>query len=211
MASQEVINALESLHKELEKLGPAITHVETALQVTQTVKEIPQKHIDLLDEVKNYDIEHKRELRDIFSNELEGIAKENKKLQKITGDIQNEIRIEQESLKNLKKIIQSFHERVEKINFPDRLDKVDSNISGIMTACQSIQMRLDSVERNITDRLKDIVDYQKETRSGFQTILEQTSIKIIGILHKTAKTQQVIGYTSLGLVLLLIILFFLRH
>ena len=36
MASKEVLNALETLHRELEKLEPAIKHVETAQQITET-------------------------------------------------------------------------------------------------------------------------------------------------------------------------------
>ena len=55
MASNEVLKALEALRKELDKLEPAIKHVETAQQVTETVKNIPQKHIDLINEVKESD------------------------------------------------------------------------------------------------------------------------------------------------------------
>ena len=88
MASQEVITALESLHREIEKLEPAIKHVETAQQVTQTVKAIPQKHVELLTEVKNNDAKHKEELKNLFAKELSGFTAENKKLQKTTTEIQ---------------------------------------------------------------------------------------------------------------------------
>jgi hypothetical protein len=39
--------------------------------------------------------------------------------------------------------VQSFYERVEKINFPERLNKLDANVAGIMTAIESVQSRLD--------------------------------------------------------------------
>ena len=48
MASELVLKALDNLHRELERLEPAIKHVETAAEVTKIVKEIPQKHINLL-------------------------------------------------------------------------------------------------------------------------------------------------------------------
>src|SRR5690606_27359284 len=75
MASQEVLTALESLHREIEKLEPAIKHVETAQQVTQTVKAIPQKHVELMQEVKSNDAKHKDELRNRFAKELEMVGK----------------------------------------------------------------------------------------------------------------------------------------
>ena len=81
MASQEVLTALESLHREIEKLEPAIKHVETAQKVTQTVKEIPQKHVELLNEVKSNDAKHKDELKNLFAMELSSVVKENKKMQ----------------------------------------------------------------------------------------------------------------------------------
>ena len=62
MKSPEVLQALETLHREIEKLEPAIRHVEMAEQVTQSVKQIPQKHLEFLKEVKSNDEKHKEEL-----------------------------------------------------------------------------------------------------------------------------------------------------
>jgi chromosome segregation ATPase len=165
MASQEVLTALETLHREIEKLEPAIKHVESAQQVTQILKAIPQKHVELLQEVKSNDAKYKEELKNLFAKELSGFTEENKKLQKTTTEIQQQVKLEQEALTKLKGTVQSFYERVEKINFPERLDKLDANVAGIMAAIQSVQSRLDGLERNISDRLRDMQDYQKETRA----------------------------------------------
>jgi hypothetical protein len=54
---------------------------------------------------------------------------------------------------------------------------LDANIAGIMAAIQSIQSRIDMLERNLTDRVKDLTDYQKETRSGLQTRIEASEKK----------------------------------
>lgn len=197
MASQEVITALESLHREIEKLEPAIKHVETAQQVTQTVKAIPQKHVELLTEVKNNDAKHKEELKNIFAKELSGFTEENKKLQKTTTEIQQQVKLEQEALAKLKETVQSFHERVEKINFPERLDKLDANVAGIMAAIQSVQSRLDGLERNISDRLRDIQDYQKETRVALQSAADASS-----------KRQQKFTYITWALIVVAISIIF---
>jgi chromosome segregation ATPase len=208
MASQEVITALESLHREIEKLEPAIKHVETAQQVTQTVKAIPQKHVELLTEVKNNDAKHKEELKNLFAKELSGFTEENKKLQKTTTEIQQQVKLEQEALAKLKETVQSFHERVEKINFPERLDKLDANVAGIMAAIQSVQSRLDGLERNISDRLRDMQDYQKETRASLQTGLEQTKTALQTAVDTAAKKQQTFTYITWALVVVAIIITF---
>jgi chromosome segregation ATPase len=266
MASQEVLTALESLHREIEKLEPAIKHVETAQQVTQTVKAIPQKYVEFLQEVKGNDLKHKEELKNLFAKDLSKLSEENKKLQKTTTEIQQQVKLEQETsnkfkekllqevkesdtlhkkelkdlfaielasisdenkkllkttselqqqvkleteaLAKLKETVQSFHERVEKINFPERLDKLDANVAGIMAAIQSVQSRLDGLERNISDRLRDMHDYQKETRATLQSGLEQTKTVLQTAIDVAAKKQQTLTYITWTLVVVAIIITF---
>lgn len=211
MASQEVLTALETLHREIEKLEPAIKHVETAQQVTQTVKAIPQKHVELLQEVKSNDAKHKDELKNLFAKELSGFTGENKKLQKTTSEIQQQVKLEHEALAKLKETVQSFHERVEKINFPDRLDKLDANVAGIMAAIQSVQSRLDGLERNISDRLRDMQDYQKETRDTFQIGLEQSKRALQSALDSISKKLQLFTYVTWAMILVAIIFILLNR
>jgi chromosome segregation ATPase len=176
MPSPDVIKALEALHSELNKLEPAIKHVEAAEQVTQMVKTIPGKHVALLEEVKAGDALHKEALRSLFVEELSSLTEANKQLQQTTRDIQQEVKNEQAALAKVKESIQAFHDRVEKINFPERLDKLDANVAGIMAALQAVQSRLDNVERNIADRLRDMQDYQKETRTHLQQIAQRHQV-----------------------------------
>ena len=209
MASKEVLEALERLHRELEKLEPAIKHVETAQEVTQIVKGIPQKHLELMSEVKNNDAKNKEDLKNLFSKELGGLTEENKKLQKATGEIQQNVRAEQEALSKLRTTMQEFHERVAKINFPERLDKLDANVTNIMTGIQSIQNRLDNIERNIADRFKDLSDYQKETRGGLMTNLEQIKSTVLAALETSGKRQQTLFLITWCLIVLIGLLLFL--
>lgn len=217
MASQQVINALESLHKELEKLEPAIKHVESAQLVTQIVKEIPQKHINLLAEIKSDDSRHKGELKEIFTKDLSLIADENHKLEKTTSEIQKQVKLEQDALAALKDKIQAFHDKVERINFPERLDKVDANVAGIMAAVQSIQSRLDTVERNLSDKLKEIRSEVKETRDDINSKVKQSfsdltnrqleSQKAIeDSINLNAKKQKLFSYLTWGLIIIAVAL-----
>jgi archaellum component FlaC len=151
MANNQVLSALEDLHKELNSLAPAIEHIQTAQQVTQTVKDIPNRHIELLNDLKA-----------LFEKELIQITEENKKVSKTTSDLQVEIKKELEEISKLHKVVNSFYDKVVQINFPERLDKVDANVAGIMAAIQSTQSRLDNIERNLSDKMRDLSDRQKE-------------------------------------------------
>jgi len=209
MASKEVLSALDTLHRELEKLEPAIKHVETAQQITQTVKGIPQKHVELLSEVKNNDARHKGELKDIFLKELDGLVAVNNKQQKITDEILQQVKVEQQALEKLMNTVQSFHDRVEKINFPERLDKLDANVAGIMAAIQSIQGRLDTLERNLLDRLRDIFNYEKETRANLLTAVEAQKNAVLVALDAGTKKHRLFTFITWALIVLVVVAMFL--
>jgi hypothetical protein len=168
MASQEVLTALDALHRELEKLEPAIKHVEIAHQVIETVKIIPQKHLDLINAVKENDLKYKDELKELLIQEISSIIKENKKISDYTSKILEQLREALISLGRLTDTIRSFHDKIDGIHFPERLDKLDANVAGIMVAVQTTQRRLESLERNISDRLKENLEFQKETRNSIQ-------------------------------------------
>lgn len=160
-----------------------------AEQVTQSVKQIPQKHLEFLKEVKSNDEKHKEELTSLFATEIASLSNANKKLQKTSADLQEQVLLEQEALSKLMESVQSFYNRVDKINFPERLDKLDVNVAGIMAAIQSVQSRLDALERNITDRLRDNQDYQKESLKTMQTAADAT-----------AKNQKILIYITWALI-----------
>lgn len=200
MASQEVLAALEELHRELEKLEPAIKHVETAALVIETVKNIPQKHLDLLNEIKGLDLKNKEDLKNLFLQEISSIIKENKKISEHVEKILERLREALISLGKLADTIRSFHDKIDSIHFPERLDKLDANVAGIIAAVQTTQGRLESLERNISDRLKENLEFQKETRNSIQLS--------IASLAKKQKMNSIItwiliivGFALLGLLM----------
>jgi len=201
MASEKVLQSLETLHRELEKLSPAIKHVETAQKIAETVKDIPHKHLELIKSVKQTDEDFKKDLKEQLKNEASKISVEVNKILLSFKDTQGLLKGEIIDLEKLKKTIKDFHVQIVRINFPERLDKIDANISGIMAAVQAVQSRLDSLERNITDRLKDSSDFQKEMKTAIQTSLEQNKAANEAI----AKKQQTNTYITWGLIVLAVI------
>lgn len=177
MPSNEVVAALESLHREIEKLEPAIKHVETALQVTETVREISQKHVDLIELLRDEDVNHKNELITTFTTEIAEITDTNKTLHDNTIEIQQQVQLEQRALTELSEKVLSLHDRIAAINFPERLDRLDANVAGIMAAVQSVMSRLDSLERNIHDRLDILKENQKDSTTAIKLAIDEASKK----------------------------------
>ncbi|MNE58516.1 hypothetical protein D3C80_1535520 [compost metagenome] len=56
-----------------------------------------------------------------------------------------------------------------------------------MAAIQSTQSRLDSLERNVIDRLKDNNEFQKEMRNALNISLEQAQKNILSNIEETQK------------------------
>lgn len=179
MPSPEVLAALEGLHQELEKLQPAIKHIAIAETVTETVKEIPQKHLELVDAIKQESLSHKNSLRSQFEEELKKLSVQNEKAVHSTLEIQQQVKLEQQALEKLKDQVQAFHDKVDRISFPERLDKVDATVSGIMAAIQATQSRLDNIERNITDRMKEAIQTQKESTMTIKETQKASNNKVV--------------------------------
>ena len=202
MASEKVLQSLETLHRELEKLGPAIEHVETAKKIAESVKDIPQKHFELIKSVKETDENFKKELKEQLKSEAAKITVEVNKILLSFKDTQGMLKAEIIDLDKLKKTIKDFHIEIVRINFPERLDKMDANVAGIMAAVQAIQGRLDLLERNLADRLKDNQELQKDMKLEIKNLLDQNII----FQEKNAKKHQINTYISWSILVLLGIL-----
>ncbi len=77
------------------------------------------------------------------------------------------------------------------LNLPIRIDKLDANISGINSAIQNVLSRIESVERNIGDKLKETADKQTTSLLAF----EQKS-EII------AKNQKINNYITWAIIII---------
>lgn len=193
MASEKVLQSLEALHRELDKLSPAIEHVHTAQKIAETVKDIPSKHLELIKSVKKTDEDYKNDLTEQLKKEASKITVEVNQIIQSFKDTQGLLKGEIIDLEKLKKTIKDFHVEIMRINFPERLDKMDANIAGIMAAVQAVQSRLDSLERNITDRLKDNADFQKDMKTAIQNELDKAT-KTQEIYNKKQQTNTYITW-----------------
>lgn len=202
MASEKVLQSLETLHRELDKLSPAIEHVQTAQKISETVKDIPNKHLELIKSIKQTDEDYKKELKEQLKSDASKITVEVNQIIQKFKDTQDLLKGEIIDLEKLKKTIKDFHVDIVRINFPDRLDKMDTNVASNMAAIQAIQGRLDLVESNITDHLKNNADFQKDVRVEIINLLDQNK----SFQEKNAKKHQINTYISWSILILLGIL-----
>lgn len=89
--------------------------------------------------------------------------------------------------KNTKQISTDSAKAISDLNLPIRVDKLDANISGILTAIQNLQGRLDLVERNFSDKLKDSGDKQK---SALSELSKDVNAKIQNALGAISSLEQ---------------------
>lgn len=219
MASQEVLTALETLHREIEKLEPAIKHVETAQQVTQVIKSIPQKHLELLKDVKSIDAKHKEDLKNLFANEISELSGECSKIQQATTLIQKAIQNQQ---KEIDKLLKSISESYEKINDTDIPGKL-SEISEFAIANNGFLDELhknfpEGIDRLVKDMekmhsaniksLQKVLDNNQESQSTLLNELKQTKTALQTAVDTAAKKQQTLTYITWALVVVAIIITF---
>lgn len=104
-----------------------------------------------------------------------------------------------EVTKNTNEIATNTAKNIQDLNLPIRIDKLDATISGILTAIQNVQGRLDIVERNVGDKLKDSVDKQTDLISDLRK--EMNSI---------AKKQQTYTFITWLTIIILVVIIYLK-
>lgn len=110
--------------------------------------------------------------------------------------------------KNTKQISADSAKSISDLNLPIRIDKLDANIAGILTAIQNLQGRLDLVERNFSDKLKDSIDKQESALSELSKNVNsqiQSAVSAINNLEqkmlaieKSQKTKTIITWVLLA-------------
>jgi prefoldin subunit 5 len=124
---------------------------------------------------------------------LEGFEKSvTKKLDSSIADLQ----------KNTKQIATETAKSIHDLNLPVRMDKLDANIAGILSAIQNVQGRIESVERNISDKLKEAAEKQAALISNLEEKGNQNFSDTQRQMVFNAKMQQTNTYITWGLIVI---------
>jgi ABC-type transporter Mla subunit MlaD len=114
--------------------------------------------------------------------------------------------------KNTKQIADDASKAILNLNLPIRIDKLDANIAGISSAIQNVQGRLDLVETNVKDRLREAADKQIQSLSAFQDKMMAALEKQNKENIKRYKSQQTLGIITIAIIVITFLaLFFMKH
>lgn len=114
--------------------------------------------------------------------------------------------------KNTKQIADDTSKAILNLNLPIRIDKLDANIAGISSAIQNVQGKLDLVESNVKDRLREAAEKQVQSLTAFQDNMMVTLEKQNNDNINRHKSQQMIGIITIAVIVIsFLVLFFVKH
>jgi ABC-type transporter Mla subunit MlaD len=176
---QETINQLDDIKKEtleeLQKASEAISKADFDGKFENLQKEI------------SVSVKSNHELSEAIEKQKIG-----EKIEEFERLISKRIHESyKEVTKNTTEIATNTAKTIQDLNLPIRIEKLDANISGILTAIQNVQGRLDIVERNIGDKLKDTADKQA-------ILLSDINNKLAAV----AKKQQTNTYITWAIIII---------
>ena len=87
-------------------------------------------------------------------------------------------------LSGLRERVGSYYDRIEQIDFPTRLDKLDATVAGIMASSQTTQNRIDLLERSVGEKVAALsTNLDKlETAQQQRNILILKKVNLYGVL-----------------------------
>ena len=215
----------------IDAVNGAITKIETInfperldsieKSVSQTIASLNETRTETIDELQraseaitNADFDGK------FSR-LESVVNDSIKANKLLGEsiekqkIPEKIDTFEKSIKsridtsitdlqnNTKLIAEETVKSIQDLNLPLRLDKVDANVAGMLSAIQNLQTRLENLERNIFDRLKNDSEKHLSKIEAFQNNVNQALATITDQNEASQKKQK--NYTYITWVLIVIL------
>jgi chromosome segregation ATPase len=202
MIKEEVENSLRKLHKELDRLAPAIEHIELLKETIETVKNIPAEHARLIEIIKDSDTEFKDELVKHVKEDIDALIDSNKKLNEIlkeTSSSNSDLILE---LKKYSEKIDNYLTLISSIDFPARLSSIEADINSTSSALNNLQGSISNlqVEQNrLSDKI--ILKLEKQTES-----YEQMNKDLVQKIESAQKQIVLISVAAAVIVGVLIIM-----
>lgn len=157
--NQDIHTHLEKLKTELTKLEPAVKHLQKADEnATALVASLTNIHKDFAKHLLNIE----KSLAEANEKHQKLLTKE---IQDSTKKINEATELHSKSNSSFEKQIKGFLsayeslasstvkliEKIDKVDFPVRLDKLDATVSSVNQGLQNTQTRIGDLERNVKD------------------------------------------------------------
>ncbi|MEK7254168.1 MAG: hypothetical protein AAB316_05445 [Bacteroidota bacterium] len=149
-ASASISEAAGHAHLAIEGMEHSLTAQLASLKTIVTT--ITEEASDAMEVAKKAHDEH------VFStkSQLNAFGKSvEEKLHDELSNLKKTIEIEILEYKKLVEAAERLVSKINSIDFPQRLDKLDANVSAINIGIQNIQTRLENIERNLKDEIRE--------------------------------------------------------
>jgi chromosome segregation ATPase len=216
MPTQPVIEKLEELRKELDKASTAVKHIDDAAEVAKTAATILMRFIALLNDLKALEEKHRQELVKIHKDKIDALVEQLQSLLTELKEKSKQLDLLIVETKNLEKTISDYYTEIKKINFPERLDKIDNQISAINIGIANLQTAVQETQRRIETGFKTTSESIQQSREKlFSDLTSHINFKISEqnvLLQKEIKKNRIIEI-SIGAILIIgiVIILILCH
>jgi len=212
--SQNIHTHLEKLKTELNKLEPAVKHLQQAdenatalISAISTIHKEYSMHLQgieklLVDSNKDH---HKQISKDILdsTNKLNDLGE---KITKSFKSVEKEVKDLLDEYKFLSSETEKLVTKIDKVDFPTRLDKLDSTVSSINQGLQNTQTRIGDLERNIKDdiqaKAKDVISKVDSAEINLKQRIENFEKVTASQFEKQSKENKLLKillFVSIGL------------
>lgn len=186
MPTQPVIEKLKELQGQLESISGAVKHIDSAAKVAVTSSDILAKIPELINDIGSLEEKHHHELLEVHKERIGGLEAELLRLLSEFKEKSTQLSLLNEEAKKLETTISDYFTEIQKINFPERLDKIDNQISAINIGVGNLQTSIHSTQTKV-----DAV------QSVFASLMAQNAL-----IMKAVKTNRIISI-SIGTILLI--------
>ncbi|TRZ66615.1 hypothetical protein D4R20_00285 [bacterium] len=187
--NQDIHTHLEKLKTELNKLEPAVKHLqkadENATALVNTLTNIHKeftKHLQNIEKsLSDANEKHQKQLTTEIQESIKKISNATEQLLKSNSSFEKQIKVLLSEYFGLRESTLKLIKRIESIDFPARLDKLDASVSSINQGLQNTQTRIGDLERNLKDYIQARIDtFEKAVTTQFET--QSNENKLLKIL-----------------------------
>lgn len=160
--NQDIHTHLEKLKGELDKLSPAIQHLQKADENTTAVVNAAKGlhkeysvHLQRIEEaLQSSNKDHQKQITKVISDSVKKMEDATHSFSESQGLFDKTIKTLVDKYTLLATETNKLVEKLDKVDFPIRLDKLDATVSSINQGLQNTQQRIGDVERNLKDDLQ---------------------------------------------------------
>ena len=218
--SQDIHTHLEKLKTELNKLEPAVKHLQKADEnATVLIASLSSIHKEFSKHLQNIEKsladaneKHQKQLTKEVQEAVNKLNDLGAKITKSFKDVEKDVKDLLDEYKFLASNTEKLVTKIDKVDFPNRLDKLDATVSAINQGLQNTQTRIGDSERNIKDDLqaktKDVNLKIDSAENSLKQTIEVSEKKVSSLFEKQSKEVKILKvllFISIGLTVVLII------